>query len=96
MDGNTDDKDVQEKFISTLKETIKGDEFPVYYREDGGGDETVGTRGPESPAGGRTAAAVTGPAAAAVPRLNGFIPNNSSGDRASASFVTTRGTCTLK
>lgn len=30
MDGNTDDKKVQETFIGTLMETMKGGNFPVY------------------------------------------------------------------
>lgn len=74
MDGNTDDKDVQEKFVGTLTETMKGDNFPV-YREDG--DDTVDRRdGPERP-GGR-AADTAGPAAVARP--NGFIPNKADVD----------------
>ncbi|VVC25870.1 Hypothetical protein CINCED_3A019684 [Cinara cedri] len=65
VDGNTDEKNVQEKFMDTLKETMKGDNIPV-YRED----DAVLPHGPE-----RTVeqAVIARPA---VPRQNGFIPNS--------------------
>lgn len=46
VDGNTDDKDVREKFVGTLLETMKGDDFPVPdRREDGDGTGGGGTGG---------------------------------------------------
>ncbi|XP_060848163.1 uncharacterized protein LOC132927686 [Rhopalosiphum padi] len=74
VDGNTDDKRVQETFISTLVETMKGENFPVYHRDDD--DDTDPRRDTEKRTTSTAAVAghaVTGPA---VPRQNGHLPND--------------------
>jgi hypothetical protein len=77
VDGNTDDKRVQETFISTLVETMKGENFPVYHRDDDDGDnvDTDPRRDTEKRTTSTAAPghAVTGPA---VPRQNGHLPND--------------------
>ncbi|CAI6355854.1 unnamed protein product [Macrosiphum euphorbiae] len=80
VDGNTDDKRVQDTFIGTLVETMKGENFPVFHRDDDehGVDVDTDIRqvNPEK----RTTAAghaVSGPA---VPRQNGHLPNETNED----------------
>lgn len=86
VDGNTDDKRVQENFIGTLVETMKGDHFPVYRDAD---DEDFDAAATTTAAAASVAAAssddtasrdperrrhatVAGPA---VPHQNGNIPS---------------------
>uniref|UniRef100_A0A2S2NRY9 Adenylate kinase isoenzyme 5 n=1 Tax=Schizaphis graminum TaxID=13262 RepID=A0A2S2NRY9_SCHGA len=78
VDGNTDDKRVQETFISTLMETMKGENFPVYHRDDDDGDNVdtdprrdtekriTSTPAVEHAVTGPTGHAVTGPTGHAV------------------------------
>jgi len=89
VDGNTDDKRVQETFISTLVETMKGENFPVYHRDDdddgggGGGGDNADTDPRRDIAEKRTTSAVTAGHAVsgpAVPRQNGHLPNDSNED----------------
>ncbi|KAE9528645.1 hypothetical protein AGLY_012220 [Aphis glycines] len=91
VDGNTDDKRVQETFISTLVETMKGENFPVFHRDDydddGAGDnvdtdlrrDITEKRTTSAVAAAATTAGhtVSGPA---VPRQNGHIPNDTNED----------------
>lgn len=91
VDGNTDDKRVQETFISTLVETMKGENFPVFHRDDyddvGAGDnadtdprrDIAEKRTTSAVAAAATTAGhtVSGPA---VPRQNGHLPNDTNGD----------------
>lgn len=87
VDGNTEDKDVQEKFIGVLMETMKGDQRSPTRRHhprrddrdrEYPGDGTVlhDLEGPETEP---DAAASEGPsgsvAGPAAPRQNGYIPN---------------------
>lgn len=79
MDGNTEEKDVQEKFIGTLMETMKGDNFPYYqHKEDDDDDENDGTvlQVLERPLIDTVAQETSVPTGPAVPHQNGYIPNN--------------------
>lgn len=74
MDGNTDEKTVQDNFIGTLMEMMKGGNIPVYQmeEEDKHVEQDVIQQYLEDqviP----TAKTITGPA---VPHQNGYIPNN--------------------
>lgn len=82
VDGNTDDKRVQDTFISTLVETMKGENFPVFHRDDDDGDDVdtdIRQVDPEKRTTSATVSghAVTGPAA---PRQNGHLPNETNED----------------
>jgi len=71
VDGNTDEKAVQKKFIGTLMEMMKGENFPVYQRDDNDDGTILEDLEGQAPDEGITT--VAGPA---VPRLNGHIPNS--------------------
>lgn len=75
VDGNTDNKEVQENFIGTLMETMKGEHFPVHQEEAGDGDLNDGTNLQDL---GRQPPLVTNPA---EPRQNGYLPNNHNKDQ---------------
>ncbi|XP_015373047.1 PREDICTED: adenylate kinase isoenzyme 5 [Diuraphis noxia] len=80
VDGNTDDKRVQETFISTLVETMKGENFPVFHRDDDDHGDDVNTDiDPEKQT---TPAVVVGHVVSgpAVPRQNGHLPNKTNED----------------
>jgi len=82
VDGNTDDKQVQETFISTLAETIKDENFPVFHRYHDDGDNVNTNIHQVDPKKQTTSAAVaehvvSGPA---VPRQNGHLPNKTNED----------------
>jgi len=82
VDGNTDDKRVQDTFIDTLVETMKGENFPVFHRDvdDGVKDDTDIRQVNEEKRTTSTKVAghvVTGPA---VPRQNGHLPNETNED----------------
>lgn len=86
VDGNTDDKRVQETFISTLVETMKGENFPVLHRDDDDygddddhGDDVNTDIDPEKRTTSAAAAGhvISGPA---VPRQNGHLPNDTNED----------------
>lgn len=72
MDGNTDEKDVQEKFIGTLMEMMKGDDFPVYRRDDNDDGTVLQDLERQEPDIGTTTS-ITEPA---VQHQNGHIPNS--------------------
>lgn len=85
VDGNTDDKRVQETFISTLVETMKGENFPVFHRDDDddGTGDNADTDLRRDIAEKRTTSAVTAGHAVsgpAVPRQNGHLPNDTNED----------------
>lgn len=77
VDGNTDNKRVQDTFIDTLVETMKGENFPVFHQDvdDGVKDDTDIRQVNQEK---RTTSSkvaehvVTG---LAVPRQNGHLPN---------------------
>jgi len=71
VDGNTDEKEVQDKFVGTLMEMMKGENF-LDYRQDDDGDRTV-----LHDLEGRVPDAETATVAGlSVPRQNGHIPNS--------------------
>jgi len=94
VDGNTDDKCVQETFISTLVETMKGENFPVFHRDDyddDGAGDNADTDPRRDITEKRTTSAVAAVAAVAttaghavsgpaVPRQNGHLPNDTNED----------------
>lgn len=75
VDGNTDEKGVQEKFIVTLMETMKGDNFPSEQPDVDDGTVLQDIDGLHTPA--ATNKTVAGPA---VPHQNGYLPNNTIND----------------
>ncbi|XP_022174569.1 adenylate kinase isoenzyme 5 [Myzus persicae] len=83
VDGNTDDKRVQETFIGTLVETMKGENFPVFHRDDDDGDDgdtEIRQVEPEKRTTSAAAAAEHAVSGPAVPRQNGHLPNDTNED----------------
>lgn len=67
MDGNTDDKRVQENFIGTLVETMKGDNFPVYRDVDEEDFDAAAATAAASSSGAATVTAAAASVATAAP-----------------------------
>lgn len=76
MDGNTEEKSVQEKFINTLMETMKIDNFLVYQQDEKNSDGTV-LQDLERP----EVVGETMVGESTVPHQNGYIPNNTKNDQ---------------
>lgn len=77
VDGNTDDKRVQDTFIDTLVETMKGENFPVFHQDVDDGvkvDTDILQVNQEKRT---TSTKVAGHVVTglAVPRQNGHLPN---------------------
>lgn len=84
VDGNTEDRGVQEKFIGVLMETMRGGNFPTGQPPPEEEEEAADDRRPddgtvlqdlEDPVESAEANASKSVAGPALPRQNGYVPN---------------------